>query len=69
MKMAMSNETRNAKHETRNGMPHTPHLITRCPCTYPDTQRAFTLVEVLLAVFILGVGLTMVACIFPVAAD
>jgi type II secretory pathway pseudopilin PulG len=31
--------------------------------------RAFTLVEVLLAVFILGIGLIMVACVFPVAAD
>jgi len=31
--------------------------------------RGFTLIEVLLAVFILGIGLVMVACIFPVAAD
>ena len=32
-------------------------------------MRGFTLIEILLAVFILGVGLTMVACIFPVGAD
>lgn len=32
-------------------------------------RGGFTLVELLLAVFILLIGLTMIACIFPVAAD
>jgi prepilin-type N-terminal cleavage/methylation domain-containing protein len=32
-------------------------------------RRAFSLMEVLLAVFILGIGLIMVATIFPVGAD
>jgi prepilin-type N-terminal cleavage/methylation domain-containing protein len=34
-----------------------------------ESQRGFTLTEVLMAVGILGVGLTMVASIFPVAVD
>ncbi len=63
----MRSQMRNAKHEMRNRW----KPVVRCPIPYTryPTPRAFTLVEVLLAVFILGVGLTMVACIFPVAAD
>jgi prepilin-type N-terminal cleavage/methylation domain-containing protein len=64
-------ETRNMKRETdtwetvrvRNSF---AFRVSRL--AFPSGS-GFTLVEVLLAVFILGIGLIMVACIFPVGAD
>jgi prepilin-type N-terminal cleavage/methylation domain-containing protein len=40
-----------------------------CSASFLIHRRAFSLMEVLLAVFILGIGLIMVATIFPVGAD
>src|SRR5271170_4830714 len=34
-----------------------------------EARRGFSLIEVMLSVFILGIGLIMVATIFPVGAD
>jgi prepilin-type N-terminal cleavage/methylation domain-containing protein len=35
----------------------------------PEVRRGFSLVEVLLAIFILGIGMIMVASVFPVGAE
>ena len=45
--------------------PHSPFVIRHLSFPAP---RAFSLVEVLLAIFILGIGMIMVASVFPVGA-
>ncbi len=44
-------------------------MISPIPNLRPFPRRAFSLVEVLLAIFILGIGLIMVASVFPVGAN